>query len=298
MNFEPRVIALFITSSKILILLLKLCSRHRDAQMVMKYRDIKAMIITLKEGEERKPSQVVKRIVFSRFGIVGTDKDRFLTAIFYGLMRKLGCVDKVIEGILGEKVEDLDPWLRASLRLLTYLKVFTYCDRQSMENLVEYTPKLLLELTNNRDVVASFNKYCNKIIHANSQDLINKYVDKDELLYSMPKWLILKAKELVGGDYERLLKAMNIKPLISFRVNTLKATLDDVVEELESEGYEVSIGEHVPIVVKVKPPFKFNESEVFRQGKIVPQDEACAAAALVLDPQPVSYTHLTLPTKA
>ncbi len=286
MNFEPRVIALFITSSKILILLLKLCSRHRDAQMVMKYRDIKAMIITLKEGEERKPSQVVKRIVFSRFGIVGTDKDRFLTAIFYGLMRKLGCVDKVIEGILGEKVEDLDPWLRASLRLLTYLKVFTYCDRQSMENLVEYTPKLLLELTNNRDVVASFNKYCNKIIHANSQDLINKYVDKDELLYSMPKWLILKAKELVGGDYERLLKAMNIKPLISFRVNTLKATLDDVVEELESEGYEVSIGEHVPIVVKVKPPFKFNESEVFRQGKIVPQDEACAAAALVLDPQP------------
>ncbi|RLF20071.1 MAG: Fmu (Sun) domain-containing protein [Thermoprotei archaeon] len=251
----------------------------------MRYKEIEAMLITLKEGEVIKPSQVIKREVFRKYGILGTSKDRFLTAIFYGMMRKLGCIDKVIEGVLKRRVDELNPWLRAALRFFTYLKVFTYCDEKSIENIIKYTPKFLREVADELDAL-TFSKYCEIILKSKPLELIERYVDKDEYEYNMPKWLISRIREILGGEADNLLRSLNSKPLISFRVNTLKATVDEVVEGLKEEGYEVQVGKYVPVVVKVKPPFRFEESKLFKQGKIVPQDEACAAAALILNPEP------------
>ena len=254
--------------------------------MSLYFREIKALLVTLKEGEEIKPSQVIKRRIFRRYGLIGTWRDRILTAIFYGLMRKQGCVDRVIEGLLGRDIAKINPWLRAALRLVTYLRVFAYCDEISYRNLREYIPEILYHYTSDFNLIEEFRSYYDRISKAKPEDLIKRYVDPLENKYNMPRWLILKIKSVLGDEAEKFFESCNMKPPITFRVNTLKATVEEVVDQLRKEGYEVSVGEYVPVVIKVKPPFKFERSKLFKEGKIIPQDESCAAAALILDPKP------------
>jgi 16S rRNA (cytosine967-C5)-methyltransferase len=96
-----------------------------------------------------------------------------------------------------------------------------------------------------------------------------------------------RVERLLGWEEaRRLFEAYNKKPMLSFRVNTLKASVEEVVEELRREGLSPVVSPRVPTVVKVEGPFRFEKSPLYREGKIVVQEEASAAAALLLSPEP------------
>ena len=69
--------------------------------------------------------------------------------------------------------------------------------------------------------------------------------NRDEFLewkYIAPIWLIRRIKRLLGEETEQFFQAVNSKHnWTSIRVNTLKATVDEVVKTLRSERKKVKV---------------------------------------------------------
>jgi len=99
---------------------------RRKQPVLLTWRDVVALIEAVRRAEEVKPSQQAKRDVFKKFGILGSEKDPPLTAIFYRVMLRQGILDSIITQITGVTSPLLlDGYLRAALRVYIDLEVFS-----------------------------------------------------------------------------------------------------------------------------------------------------------------------------
>jgi len=246
------------------------------------------LVETVKAAEEFKPSQHAKREVFRRHGVLGTSLDRLLTALFYDLMKRLGLVDRAAAEIVGvENVLILDPWLRAALRVAVGLNLFYRLDETTRRALRWGVAKLLSERTHPYVGMYYWRLY----------ERVEAYRPRPrgreealEWRYLLPAWFIERMEKLLGErEAHRLFEALNRRPPLSVRVNTLKASVEEVVEELRREGKSPVVSPRVPTVIRFEGPYDFERSRLFREGKIIIQEEASAAASLLLDPRPGMY---------
>ncbi len=256
-------------------------------------RDIEALVKAVKLGEEVKPSQQAKRDVFNEYGITGTYKDRVLTAIFYDLWKRIGLIDRIAAELTGvHNVAILDPWLRAALRVAIELLLFERhiksSARDSRDLIVRYlkgrVSKLLSEETHPYvgmyfwDLVDRIAQY-----RIEPRDLIERW----EYRYLVSRTIIERVLKLIGrAETKQLLRTFNRVPPISVRVNILKASVEEVMNELRREGVEPEQGRYVPTVIKFRGPYDFDRSKLYAEGKMIIQDEAAAAASIILDPKP------------
>jgi 16S rRNA (cytosine967-C5)-methyltransferase len=257
-------------------------------------RDIEALVKAVRLGEEVKPSQQAKRDVFREYGIAGTEKDRILTAIYYDIWRRVGIIDRIASELIGVKdVAIIDPWLRAGVRVAIEFLVFERFIRDSRyrdlrEVLVKYLKSRVSRLLSS-ETHPYVGMYFWNIVDVIAQYRWrprNMYEDW-EYRYMVSKSIIEKIVDLIGFDEARkLLKEFNKVYPICIRVNILKASVDEVLKKLSSEGVEASIGSYVDTVIKFKGPYNFDKSQLFKEGKIVIQDEAAALASIILDPKP------------
>ncbi len=252
----------------------------------MSTRDLRILVDAVRLAEEVKPSQDAKRRVFEEYGIIGTGLDRLLTAIFYDIMKKMGILDKVVERKIGVNPLILDPWLRAGLRVALDLLMYHELTNTTLKHLKWGVADYLSAKTH-----PFVGMYYWRII----DEWINRGVkfkprDRNEELefkYLLPVWFIDRMRKLLGDrEAEELFSSLN-KPLpISIRVNTLKASVSEVVEELKREGVNAEVSKRVPVVIRFQGPYNFDRSRLFRTGKIIIQDEPAAYASIVLDPKP------------
>ncbi len=263
--------------------------RSRKEPVSLGWRDVLALVEAVRRAEEVKPSQQAKREVFKDFGILGGRKDPPLTAIFYRVLGRLGILDMVLREVTGVKnVLLLDPHLRAALRVFAELLIFSR-GRFRFENPIEVR----------RRVSAYLSKRSHPYVGMWFWDVLDELREhrprpssREEVLmlkYRLPLWYVRRMTELLGGEAEDYFKALNRKPLISVRVNTLKASVDEVVEELRREGKEVVVSKVVPTVLRFEGPYNFDASRLFKDGKIVIQEEAAALAPHILKPRPGEF---------
>ena len=259
--------------------------RQRRPVLGVPPRGVRILVEAVKAAEEFKPSQHAKREVFRRHGILGTSMDRLLTALFYELMKRLGLVDKAAAEIAGvPSVLILDPWLRAALRVAVGLNLFYRLDETTRRALRWGVAALLSKETHPYVGMFYWRVY----------EEVERYRPRPRTLeealewrYLLPAWFIERMRRLLGDEEAgRLFEALNRKPLLSVRVNTLKASVEEVVEHLRRLGKEPRVSPRVPTVVKFEGPYDFDRSPLYRAGKIVIQEEASAAASLVLAPEP------------
>ncbi|WP_048055439.1 RsmB/NOP family class I SAM-dependent RNA methyltransferase [Pyrococcus sp. NA2] len=247
-------------------------------------KGIRAIIEAVRLGEIIKPSQHAKREAFKKHDIDEAWLNRVLTKIFYDIMKKQGLIDKVIKDIVGVTPLILDPWLRAALRVTVDIVLFHDPNSHTIKNLRWKASDFISSRTH-------------PYVGMYFWDLIDKILEykpspKDELEkleweYLAPAWFIQRVKKILGEETEQFFKAVNEKhEWISIRVNTLKADVEEIIEELEEEGVEVIRSERVPTILKIKGPYNFDSSKAFKKGKIIVQEEASAVASIVLNPQP------------
>jgi len=234
-------------------------------------------------GRRVKPGQVGKRVVFERYGIRGSAKDRLFTALLYGVGRKRGLVDRVLSR-MGIEIEGVNPYVLALLRLLVIERFFGKKSSDILAALLDYGPIAVGRLDRSVDI-------------ATVRDLAKKVLgfeysfsggDEDlEFRFSAPAELVKRVVGLLGAEEaERFFKAVEELRYLSFRVNTLKTSVEEVVRKLSRDGYSYEIGSIVPTVVRIRGPFDYAGSPLFTEGKIIPQDEASALASILLDPRP------------
>lgn len=253
----------------------------------VEWKDVAALIEAVRRSEAVKPAQQAKRDVFKEFGILGTRKDPPLTSLFYGIMLHLGIIDRIIKDLTGSKSPFLlDPRLRAALRVFIYLELYA-------KNKIRYANKYESIKRTAAWLSSRVHPYAGMWFMDAVKELKNYTItprtpdDELELRYLVPAWYARSLINLVGeNEADKILNTFMEKPKISIRVNTLKASVDEVLRKLQEEGKIPEISTVVPTVIKFDGPYNFDKSELFRSGKIVIQEEPAALASIILNPKP------------
>ncbi len=263
--------------------------RRRD-ELQFSRDDIEALLEAIVKAELFKPMQVAKREVFRKWGILGTRKDHIFTAIVYKLYSLRGTIDRIASRLTGIPLEEfdedaeMDPWLRAALRLAVYLRLFDAVkDPRLLEAFRRHAPELLREKLGDeaaRTLLQLWEKLEDYEWRPETRE------EELEYKYRVSAWLISRIERILGGETEDFLRAINQQPWLGFRVNTLKASVEEVIEELRKMGVEAKRSPYVPTVVKYRGTINYDEFSLLREGKVVPQDDSSALAAILLDPKP------------
>ncbi len=245
--------------------------------------DLKVIVEALVRGEEYKPFQVAKRMVFERYGIQGSAKDKVFTALIYGTWRVQGVADKIIERVLGLKPLMLHPWLRAGLRLYIYQRLWAHEEHPDMTMWMEkYMPKVLREKASEGEIVL-WNRFLARFRSGKID------VPRVEREFMVSKTIYELLVSFIGRrEAERLLRFINTwVPPIGLRVNRLKASVEEVVERLKSLGLEPRVSSRYPYTVFVeRGNLPLRSLDLLREGKVIVQDESSAIASALLDPRP------------
>ncbi len=200
-------------------------------------------------------------------------------------MRRMGIYDEKIRELTGVKnVYLLDETLRNALRLSIELLKF-----RDLSNKQKKLVRSVLagEIRTRSHPYASM-FFWNVWDNLKNLDFTPKSRE-EELMYRyyVSKFYITKLIDLLGEEEaEEYLKKINQPPPISLRVHTLKGSLEEVKRELDRLGLEYRVSQRVPTVIKVFGSLDLDRFKPFKEGKVFPQEEASAAASLLLDPQP------------
>ncbi|WP_048151093.1 RsmB/NOP family class I SAM-dependent RNA methyltransferase [Palaeococcus ferrophilus] len=242
-------------------------------------RQLYALIEAVKLGEEVKPSQQAKRKAFAKYKIDGWENSK-LTGVFYSLQRRLGLIDEIIAELVGVSPLILDPWLRAALRVAIEVAVFRDPNEKTIQHL--------------RGLAQFLSKKTHPYVGYYYYDLLPRIleyvpvIDSEEKRlkwdYLFPEWFIARMRGLLGDEDEELLKALNETLPTSIRVNRLKASVEDVEGYLRKKGVRFERSERIDTVIRILDPF--NPEWLFNKGWAIAQEEAAAAASLVLEPKP------------
>src|SRR5699024_8968765 len=104
--------------------------------------------------------------------------------------------------------------------------------------------------------------------------------------YSLPQWLIDKfIRQLGEKEAEELAASFSERPKLSLRVNLNKISREEVINELQSEGFEATESQISPYGIIVKKGVPIN-SRLFKEGYLVVQDESSMLVAPALNIKP------------
>ncbi|TAL67556.1 MAG: 16S rRNA (cytosine(967)-C(5))-methyltransferase RsmB [Bacteroidetes bacterium] len=108
------------------------------------------------------------------------------------------------------------------------------------------------------------------------------------VVYSHPRWMVKRWLERFGEqEAEALLSANNRRPFIPIRINTLKATQENVLQYLNEKGISYFVSRFIPTSIILKSPrLDIRSLEIFRDGLITIQDTSAALAAKLANPTP------------
>jgi 16S rRNA (cytosine967-C5)-methyltransferase len=105
--------------------------------------------------------------------------------------------------------------------------------------------------------------------------------------YSYPEWMVEKYLNIYGkGFTESLLSAGNAVPEVTVRVNTLRTSREELIEELKKDGVEARPGKYSQEAVTLTNPSSLSRLSAFKKGLFQVQDESSMLAGLLLDPKP------------
>ena len=103
---------------------------------------------------------------------------------------------------------------------------------------------------------------------------------------SHPGWLVKRWVQRFGYDETRqLLSANNTRPDLTLRVNRLKIDFNFFLKLLQDHQVEFERSQFLDCFVRVRHMTGIGESDMFKQGFFVVQDESAGLVVRLLDPQ-------------
>lgn len=102
---------------------------------------------------------------------------------------------------------------------------------------------------------------------------------------NIPAWCLPHLEAAFGGQLEEAVRALNQPAPLDLRVNTLKATREEVLRQLQAEGFEATPTVWSPIGVRLGERRPLSGHELWKKGSIEVQDEGSQLLALLVDAQ-------------
>lgn len=210
-------------------------------------------------------------------------KDRgLLTEITYGTLQHKLTLDYYLEPFIHGKV---DLWVRWLLRMSLYQ--MHYLSRIPAHAAVNEAVEIA-KRRGHKGIASMVNGILRSILREGVRST-NDIKDPNERLAietSHPQWLVDRWVESYGyEETAEMLRENNIQPVQTVRVNTTKATVENVLTTLEREGVKAVRSEVMPECVHLQTG-QAARTAAFRHGLITIQDESSMLPANVLNPQP------------
>jgi 16S rRNA (cytosine967-C5)-methyltransferase len=217
------------------------------------------------------------------------ERDRaFISELVHGVVRWRERLDYVIESFSKIRLKKLSPWIFNILRLGVYQLLFM--DRVPQSASCNESVNLAKKYGHK-----SSTGYVNAVLRNIAINRTNiKYPDRNieplefySVFHSHPQWLVKRYLESYGGKFtEELLSANNESPSFTIRTNTLRTTPGQLAEILNKTGYECKSAGYVEEALVVDTPAGIFETDAFREGLFIVQDEGSMLVSKILDPRP------------
>lgn len=209
------------------------------------------------------------------------ERDRALaTEIVYGVLRRRGTLDRVIEGHVRKPLERLDAEVMEVLRIGAYQILFLdrVPDHAAVHVSVELAHRAAKPGTAGL-VNAVLRSLCRKKSRTGKEALVRGAARGEP---DFPGWLKDLWKRDLGAPRAReLLHALLAQPDVTLRVNPLKTARQDLVEALAREGVLAEPMEGLPWALRVvKGSGDIRKTRCCSEGLCVQQE---AASQLVVD---------------
>jgi len=102
-----------------------------------------------------------------------------------------------------------------------------------------------------------------------------------------PQWLEPELLRFAGEYLPEEMHALQLRAPIDLRVNTLKATRDEVLSALRAAGYDASPTHFSPLAIRIPAGAKdLEQTDAFTSGQFEFQDEAAQIACILANPMP------------
>lgn len=243
-------------------------------------RDAAFSILWAVENKQAYSNLLLHQTIES-YGISAKNRG-LLTEITYGTLQHQMTLDYYLEPFLKGKVE---PWVKTLLRMSLYQIV--YLDRIPSHAVVHEA----VEIAKRRGHggVASLVNGVLRSVQRNGVRSFNTIADPIEKISietSHPAWMIKRWAEQFGLEKTREMALENNKtPDQTVRVNTVRATVEEAIEMLESEGLEAVRSDIIPecLVVTNGQPAR---TTTFEKGFITIQDESSMLPSYALQLEP------------
>ncbi len=213
---------------------------------------------------------------------------KLVTQMVFGTLRMRGYLDWIIarlyRGDFAAMADGLKNILRAALYQLFFLdRVPSYAAVNEAVNMTE------ARFRGRGGLVNAILR--NAIRRKDALPLPDR--DRDLPLYiavvhSHPRWLVEKWLAQFGEEETILLcSANNMMPPVTLRVNTLKASREEVLTEIRGAGIDATAAEYSPDGLRItRSELPVRNLRWFEEGKIQIQDEGSQLISRFLDPQP------------
>ncbi len=209
-------------------------------------------------------------------------KDRaLLTEITYGTLQYKYTLDFYLEPYIRTKIDLWVSWLlRLSLYQVVYLSRIPA--HAAVNEAVEIAKK-----RGHKGIASMVNGVLRSIQREGlrSIDEIGEPIKKLSIETSHPQWLVTRLIESYGVEKTtEMLHENNVPPTLTVRVNSLKASPEEVLKMLEAEGINAKQSTLMPECIHIASG-QVTHTECFKTGFITIQDESSMMPANVLNPK-------------
>ena len=229
-------------------------------------------------------SNIVVNETLKKFELSVEDRGLF-TNLVYGTIQHLLTIEYYLEPFIEKKKPKhyIHYLLCMSVYQLVYLKIESYAVVNEAVSIARLKDMKIASFVNG--VLRNF-------LRNNLRDIEELRSNGDEIgylsvKYSVPSWLVaFFLKDYSFSVTEEILKENNIEKKDAIRVNTLKATKEEVKEKLDNLGIGYAESEIAKDALIVDKPII--NTEVMIRGFAVVQDISSQLVSVVCDPLPKS----------
>ncbi|HVY13175.1 MAG TPA: RsmB/NOP family class I SAM-dependent RNA methyltransferase, partial [Alphaproteobacteria bacterium] len=247
---------------------------------------IELLILT---GSEKSPSDALLSAYFRARRFIGSKDRAAIAQRFYNVLRHWARLNWW-RGYLaaGESSEK-------STNHLIEIKGFSGLSEKSVRALL-LSHLRLVEQMETKEVAALFEggKYAPAPLDDAEKKLLNELKGRTLLHPQMPEaaklecpaWAYEKLKSALGGDFEKEQQAMLMEASLDLRVNSVKATREQALAELEKADIEAAPTPLSKLGIRVKGRPSIVALDIFKQGWIEIQDEGSQLVAEIVAASP------------
>lgn len=212
----------------------------------------------------------------------------FITELVYGTIQWQLTIDYIIQKFSSVKIKKISPWILNIMRLGVYQ--IMYLDK--VPESAACNESVSLSKKYGHSASSRFVNAVLRNIIRNKENI--EYPDRDTDLekflsvkYSHPEWLVRNWVKRFGNDFtESLLISNNKLPDFSIRINTLKITKDQLIEQFNQNDIEFRKAKYIDEALILKNPSGISKMDAFKKGYFTIQDESSMLVAKTLDAKP------------